>query len=310
MTDDGLRVTAALAWWNERPEDLANCVRAVANIADRIVAFDGAYERYPGATISSSIDQFDAIRETADVVGLDWYAYQPDRLWLGQVEKRTALLQEAVTDADWVVIIDADHLIRTDRGQARRALAEMPATVNTVGAEFYTPIDRSREFWSTIATNWQANMAGTSVRMTHIIRALPGIRVKDRHWIYVAPYKGRQISLEYGGKPDRMIGVPYLVEHRSLFRSEEQLRAGRAFCNDRERVLALTGQEDHVPGLPPPRFNFSKIPYQSIGRPGGNAPIQPPSDEPEFTPEELRERRKAAQLWVWSPEQPRRPRVR
>src|SRR5207247_1053795 len=52
-----VNVTAALCWWNEKPEDLARCVRGVANIADRIVALDGAYVRYPGATVRSDEKQ-------------------------------------------------------------------------------------------------------------------------------------------------------------------------------------------------------------------------------------------------------------
>ena len=40
-------VTAALCWWNELPEDLDRCIRAAALIADRVVALDGAYRRYP-----------------------------------------------------------------------------------------------------------------------------------------------------------------------------------------------------------------------------------------------------------------------
>ena len=54
-------VTAALCWWNELPEDLERCVRGVANVADRVVALDGAYRRYPTGTARSSEAEYDEI---------------------------------------------------------------------------------------------------------------------------------------------------------------------------------------------------------------------------------------------------------
>ena len=55
-------VTAALCWYNEPPDELAACVRATATVADRIVAVDGAYRRYPGAKPMSSPAQVKAIQ--------------------------------------------------------------------------------------------------------------------------------------------------------------------------------------------------------------------------------------------------------
>jgi hypothetical protein len=46
-------VTGILAWWDEPPELLDACIRGLGDIADRIVAVDGAYRRYPAATITS-----------------------------------------------------------------------------------------------------------------------------------------------------------------------------------------------------------------------------------------------------------------
>jgi hypothetical protein len=50
-------VTAALAWYDEAPEDLDRYVRALPVVCDRLVAVDGGYERYPGATPRSSRDE-------------------------------------------------------------------------------------------------------------------------------------------------------------------------------------------------------------------------------------------------------------
>jgi hypothetical protein len=51
------------------------------------------------------------------------------------------------------------------------------------------------------------------------------------------------------------------VEHRCLLRDDEHIRANRAFCNDRVKVVAMTGQEDDQPGLPPPIFDYDTVPY-------------------------------------------------
>src|SRR5512134_3918183 len=98
-------VTAALAWWDERPEDLVDCVKGMANVADRVIALDGAYRRYPAATITSPADQAEAIASTAADVGLDCLILTPDRLWAGQLEKRTYLVQAAAVQSDWIVVV-------------------------------------------------------------------------------------------------------------------------------------------------------------------------------------------------------------
>lgn len=255
-------VTAALCWWNELPADLEACVRGVANVADRLVAVDGAYRRYPKATIRSSAAQVQAIRATAAEVGIEVDIHQPPRLWYGQVEKRTYAFQEAAKGSDWVIPLDADHVIHADRFMARAGLAAMPGDTNAVGVEFYTPDNEDVEFEKKMATYWHAGSAGKTIQMAQILRAIPGTVVRDRHWIYVAERNGKRVEMLYGGTFDRMLGVPYLVEHRSLFRTEEQILAGRAFCNDRELVKKLTGQEDDQPGLPAPVWDFETIPYK------------------------------------------------
>jgi hypothetical protein len=255
-------VTAALCWWNELPEDLEACVRGVGEVADRLVAVDGAYRRYPGATIRSSKAEVEAIVKAARAVGLEVDIHQPGELWVGQVAKRTFAIQEAIKGSDWVIPLDADHVIRTDRLMARAGLKAMPSDTNSVGVEFYTPRNDDVDFEKTIATYWHAGLAGETIKMAQIFRALPGTYVKDRHWHYIAERDGKPVEMLYGGKFDRMLGVPYLVEHRSLFRTEEQILAGRAYCNDREIVKRLTGQEDDKPGLPAPVWDFETIPYK------------------------------------------------
>jgi len=60
---------------------------------------------------------------------------------------------------------------------------------------------------------------------------------------------------------EHAIRAPYEIEHRSLLRDELRIIRGRAFCNDREIVVKRTGQEDDVPGLPEPVWDYVTVPY-------------------------------------------------
>ena len=57
------------------------------------------------------------------------------------------------------------------------------------------------------------------------------------------------------------LGCRYVVRHTTHTRDAAHILAGRAFCNDRIRVVERTGQEDDVPGLPPPVFDYATVPY-------------------------------------------------
>ena len=110
-------VTASLVWWDEPPETLRECVLGAARVCDRIVAVDGAYRRYPGATGTSPPEQAAAISEAARDAGIECLVVSPDRLWAGQVEKRTHALALAAIGSDWVAVVDADHVIDADRSE-------------------------------------------------------------------------------------------------------------------------------------------------------------------------------------------------
>ena len=147
-------VTAALVWYDERPEDLERCVRGMANIADRLVAVDGAYQRYPDAKVSSPREQTEIIMETARRVGLGVSVHIPNRLWLGQVEKRSYVLSHAALGSDWIAIVDTDWVIRGDREEVRAELERQRINVDVMSAPLYTPPGKS------IATGWHKKEAG------------------------------------------------------------------------------------------------------------------------------------------------------
>jgi hypothetical protein len=246
-------VTAALIWYDEKPEDLELCIRGLANIADRVVAVDGAYRRYPNAQIASPPEQAETIRRTAAEVGLECDVVIPDRLWAGQVEKRSFVLARASVGSDWVAIVDTDWIVHTDRHSARGELERVRQDVVTV--TLFTPSSDMP-----FATGWHRRMAGSRAQIQHFFRSLPGLRVEKVHWWYSALKNGKRVWMWHGHKPGDMpvykMRTEYEIEHRTLLRDERHILENRAFCNDRKMVWAQTGQEDDMPGLLAPVFDF------------------------------------------------------
>lgn len=256
-------VTAALVWYDENPEDLEACVRGVAQIADRIVAVDGAYRRYPNAQPASPPEQAEVIRSTAAEVGIEAVVHVPGELWAGQVAKRSFVLAQASIDTDWIAVVDADWVIRAARDAARTELEEyLDEDVDVISVSLVTPPGDGA-----FATNWHRDVAG-GMDVPHIFRALPELKVEKRHWWYSAKKNGRRVWMWHGPwhtktpiLPWHQLKASYVIEHRFRQRDDRHILANRAFCNDREIVLAKTGQEDDVPGLPPPNFDYTTVPY-------------------------------------------------
>lgn len=263
-------VTASLVWWDERPEDLARCVRGVATVADRIVAVDGAYRRYPGATVRSDSAQEQAILETAAEAGIEAIVHIPTELWAGQLAKRTFALQEAAKDSDWIAVVDTDWVVSGDRDAIR---VELETTqYDVLRALLVTPASTE----GPIATGWHQKQLGASYYHPHLIRSYPGYKVGPRHgWYSALRKKNRRVWVcrghqSVGVRPHTNVASNYRIDHMFTERSEEQILANRAFCNDRSMVVRRTHQEDDMPGLPRPVFDFETIPYQPAKAPKRN----------------------------------------
>jgi hypothetical protein len=241
-------VTAALAWYDEAPEDLDRFVRALPVVCDRLVAVDGGYERYPGARHSSHPDEAAAIREAAKDVGVDFRVITPMDVWRGQVQKRTFLYEQAAKESDWVFTLDADHILHGIREAARHELEHVMH--DAVAVPFYTTMNYDRPLGETASTEWHEDLAGRMIHHRLLLRALPGMRVERFHW-YVSALKDQRrvwlTAVTEGGYPvvkANRLDSPFFVEHRCLFRRDRNIVANREFCNDRVELVAATGQED------------------------------------------------------------------
>jgi hypothetical protein len=112
-----VRVVALLAWFDERPDMLAELFDSLAGAgADGIVAVDGAYAEYPGARATSGVGQAEAIMEVATANGMEAVVHVPRHPWAGnEIEKRTFLfdLGHRLTEpeADWFWVVDGDEVV-------------------------------------------------------------------------------------------------------------------------------------------------------------------------------------------------------
>ncbi len=243
-------VTAALAWYDEAPEDLDRFVRALPIACDRLVAVDGGYERYPGAYCRSDRAEEAAIREAAKDVGIDLTLQIPTRVWVGQVQKRNYLYRLAAEGSDWFFTLDADHILHGVREAVRHELEHV--SQNAVEVDFYTTMNHDRPLAETASTEWHAGLAGERVWHRLLLRSLPDVRVERFHWYVSAQTPRRREWLtNVHDRPYRVtsahrLAAPLLVEHRCLFRRDRNILANREFCEDRVGIVEATGQEDVV----------------------------------------------------------------
>jgi len=245
-------VTAALAWYDEPLEELDRLIRSLPVVADRLVALDGGYERYPGAAAASPKEQAAFIRATARDVGIKAKVETPRRIWKGQVEKRSRLLELASVGTDWIVGCDADHVFHGIRYSVRHeieALEQEELPVDAIDVKYYTPMNFDRPLAECAAGEWHAALAGDYAVITAFFRALPKLRVERFHWWYSGERDGRRHWV-WGGDASypkvrvHQMKAPFLVEHRCLFRQDKHILANREFCRDRVRIVRETGQED------------------------------------------------------------------
>lgn len=243
-------VTAALSYFDDDLELLGQCLRSLPVVADRLVVADGRYERYPlNDNTQSPKAHLDFIRTTCREIGLPVKIDVARKVYAGQCEKRTRLLGLAAEGSDWIVGVDTDHVLHGARYSVRHELEQLDDDVDAVDVTYYTPLNHDRPLKETAAGSWHEALAGDYAIITGLFRALPGYVVEKHHWWYSA-MKGGQRTWIWGGDGHyphtkvHSMRAPYVVEHKCLFRRDEHVLANREFCEDRERLLRETAQED------------------------------------------------------------------
>lgn len=169
-----MRVVGLLSWYEEPASWLAETVASAARLCDHIIAVDGPYAQFPGALRkpASGSEQADVIAHAAAGAGIGCTIHTPRAPWWGgEVEKRDWMFRTAeliTTDADWLLVIDADEVLSTVPPDTRDLLAQTDLDV----AEL--------RIW---------DRDGSEILDRRLLRALPGLQVEGAHYVWTAPGK-------------------------------------------------------------------------------------------------------------------------
>jgi hypothetical protein len=211
-----MRIVALLSWYEESPEWLAEMIATLpAASVDHLVALDGAYALFPGATPHSHPSQKEAIRAACAEAGISVDIYTPEAVFKGnEVEKRSALFElgEAVTtEGDWYFVMDTDELITSVPADFRHRLEQTDLDV----AQVTFVEERNPDLPP--PSLWQRK---DSYPIRVLFRAIRGLRVKTNHWTYVTP-DGRRLWGQNRRTLARALDCTDLsILHRSDLRQE------------------------------------------------------------------------------------------
>jgi hypothetical protein len=251
-TEKPLTLAAMLSFWGADPDELCyllgQLIPSLSGLVDRLIAYDGAYEGFPGGTPSSGERVHTRLRELAARAGIaETTIHIPAGLWPGHVAKRQAMVTEAMIGSDWVCPIDTDYVITGSAAEAREQLADLGSTVDLATVPVYTPPPPRKTIEEAATSEWHISTAGTTIDQPFFIRSLPGFRYEFRHWCYSALKGGKRISL-WGAQawyPTTLqVSCPALtIEHRKFFRLEKNIAERRAFYERRQQIIEETGVE-------------------------------------------------------------------
>ena len=236
-----------LAWYSESPTWLAHTVSSLskADVA-HVVAVDGAYALYPGAheRPSSSVEQTEAIVETARGVGIGCTVHAPAHPWWGnEVEKRTFMFRAgnlvAEPFVDWFLCIDADEVVHKSPPDLLQRLSTSCHDVAGVTlCNTHDPHATEAKSMALRDVSW-----GTTEQqgLRVLLRALPSLRVEGTHAFYVGENEaGDTVHLRATSDlPSLAAAEPILdlkIEHRHEFRDLHRREQALAYYELRDRL--------------------------------------------------------------------------
>lgn len=167
-----MRVVGLLSWYEEPASWLAETVASAARLCDHIIAVDGPYATFPGALRkpASGSEQADVIAHAAAGAGIGCTVHLPRSPWWdGEVGKRDWMFRAAelvTTDADWLLVIDADEVLTAVPPDTRSLLEQSSLDV----AEL--------RLW---------DRDGSETLDRRLLRAQRGLKVEGAHYVWTAP---------------------------------------------------------------------------------------------------------------------------
>jgi hypothetical protein len=234
------RVIALLSWYDEEPELLAACIASLAGCVDHLVAVDGPYLLYPGATTAPQSDDRQArvVLETARGARIGSTIVQPRRPWEGgEVEKRSTMFRYGLLEAgpdDWFLVIDADEAVTRCPSDLRGQLAAAADEgYEVAGVTFSMREDAAMAVPGARTGDWPGHRV--------LLRALPDLRTEAAHFYVIAGpddaprfLRGRYDLHDL--EPCADLG-DMVIRHRPHMRPPYRLTAKDRYYADRDRLM-------------------------------------------------------------------------
>lgn len=229
-----MRIVGLLSFWNEPVEAVAACLTTLRDRVgmEALVALDGAYAMFPGATPASPRDRQAAVALACRELGVDCRLVVPTRVWAGEVEKRTALFEFGLAHAepgDWFFVQDADVVVLEAAADLRERLAatDRPAA-NVRVRDAAAPANHPA---------WPKEYDS----LRPLFRAQP-IHLETNHFTYLGA-DGE--VLWQGGGADEVPGLDLtehvLLEHRPNVRDRVRQEAKHVYYVDRDEAAIELG---------------------------------------------------------------------
>ncbi len=214
---------------------------------DALVAVDGAYDLYPGATGSSPPSNHIAIQDAANTIGVSATIHSPAGPWegSGEVRKRTFALRLAETLSepdDWFLLLDADHILQRVDPSFRGRLEASDKEVATYGlvqrprrAAGLSPLER--QVIAAHADEWPGTVEAPGVEAPRMLyRARRGLRYGPLHWELTGP-KGKLWGLGTDALlPAEDLTEVLIFEHAWDHRTDERIRAALEYFDRRDEA--------------------------------------------------------------------------
>lgn len=172
-------ITAALCWYDERPEHIERLIFSLVGVCSHLVAVDGRWLHHPGEAEDSPEPQRAALANAVSEAGLGLSYFTSGGVgWADQTTKRSFLMQQACRHGDWVLVIDADEWVEQHQGLHER-LAGLECDVARVESHRYG--EGIRTPFTPIRRLYRAS------RNVHVERAHNGYRAADGGWLHGDP---------------------------------------------------------------------------------------------------------------------------
>lgn len=240
-----MRLVALLSWYEEDPRWLTEMVDSLPKAGvDHLIALDGAYALFPGATPQSHPSNAVAIAKACDRYGITHTILAPEEVWEGnEVEKRSALFElgeQVTTEDDWYIVMDADELIL----DAPNLKGQLAATDCDVARGIFNE-ERGDPL---VLVGKPRNKDHFPIRM--MFRAIRGLRVKHNHWTYVTP-DGRKLWGQNKRKLAPALDTDLQILHRTELRETARRVDQHHYYETRDEAKVEIGPCDYcgVPGI-------------------------------------------------------------